>query len=121
MTATPFRDFDEAIHLANTSDYGLTAVVYTRDQLQANRAVRHLDSGMVWVNNYNRNMLGTPFGGAKHSGYGREHSIDTLKEWCCPKTVHAPSGLGEIPKWRGIKAIFGESGSDVVATTTNSA
>ncbi|KAK5116867.1 Aldehyde dehydrogenase mpl4 [Meristemomyces frigidus] len=114
VTVTSFKDYDDAIRLANLSDYGLTAAVYTRDSLQANRAVRALESGMVWVNNYNRNMLGTPFGGAKHSGYGREHSIETLKEWCCPKTVHHPSGLGEIPKWRGIKDIFGESGSDVV-------
>ncbi|KAK4545981.1 Aldehyde dehydrogenase mpl4 [Oleoguttula mirabilis] len=114
VTATPFRDFADAIRLANSSDYGLTAAVYTRDTLQANRAVRALDSGMVWVNNYNRNMLGTPFGGRKHSGYGREHSIETLREWCCPKTVHHPSGLGEIPKWRGIRDIFGESGCDVL-------
>jgi len=114
VTVTPFDTFDEVMGLANSSDYGLTAVIYTKDTLKANRAVRAIDSGMVWVNNYNRNMLGTPFGGAKHSGYGREHSIETLKEWCCPKTVHHPSGLGEFPKWRGIKDIFGESGSDAV-------
>lgn len=68
VTVTPFETFDDAIRITNASKYGLTAIVYTSDQLQANRAVRAIDVGMVWVNNYNRNVLGTPFGGYKHSG-----------------------------------------------------
>lgn len=59
-------------------------------------------------------MLGTPFGGVKHSGYGREHCPETLLEWSRPKTVHSVSGIGEVPKWRSVDEIFGESGSDVV-------
>ncbi|KXL48813.1 hypothetical protein M433DRAFT_62913 [Acidomyces richmondensis BFW] len=114
VTATPFVTFEDAIRMTNASKYGLTAAIYTKDSLKANQAVRAIVTGMVWVNNYNRNMLGTPFGGSKFSGYGREHSIETLREWCCAKTVHHPSGIGEIPKWRGIKDIFGPSGCEVV-------
>lgn len=80
----PFDTFDDAIRIANSSDYGLTAAIYTKDTLTANRATRAIDTGMVWVNNYNRNMLGTPFGGAKHSGYGREHCIGMQKSFRVP-------------------------------------
>lgn len=113
-TIMPFDTFDDAIRITNSSEYGLTSIVYTKDSLKANRAVRAIDTGMVWVNNYNRNMLGTPFGGAKRSGYGREHSIETLYEWCRPKAVHHPSGIGEIPTWRGVRDIYGAKGSDAV-------
>jgi acyl-CoA reductase-like NAD-dependent aldehyde dehydrogenase len=117
VTVTAFDTFDDAIRITNSSEYGLTAIVYTKDQLKANRAVRAIDAGMVWVNNYNRNMLGTPFGGVKQSGYGREHCIETLYEWCRPKAVHTVSGLGDVPMWRGVRDIFGESGCDVQANS----
>ncbi|KAF2765841.1 dehydrogenase [Teratosphaeria nubilosa] len=90
VTVTPFDDFEHGFCLANNTEYGLTAAVYTKDSLQASRAVRALESGMVWVNNYNRNVLGTPFGGMKHSGYAREHTIETLKEWCSAKWTGTP-------------------------------
>ena len=109
----PFDEDQDAIRIANSSEYGLTAAVYTQDQLRANRTIRALDVGMVFNNNYNRAMLGTPFGGAKHSGYGREHCIETLYEWSRPKSVHTLSGMGDIPKWRGIADIFGPNGSEV--------
>jgi acyl-CoA reductase-like NAD-dependent aldehyde dehydrogenase len=52
-------------------------------------------------------QLGVPFGGAKETGYGREHSIDTLKEWCRAKVISQPSGFGEIPTWRAVREVFG--------------
>lgn len=108
----PFDTFEDALRIANSSEYGLTAAVYTKDSLKANRAVRALEVGMVWVNNYNRAILGTPFGGVKQSGYGREHCIETLYDWMTTKTVNTPSGLGEIPSWRAVDQIFGaKSGS----------
>ncbi|KAI2469476.1 dehydrogenase [Annulohypoxylon bovei var. microspora] len=114
VTITPFGSFEDAVRIANSVDYGLTAVVFTKDQLKANRFVRSVEAGMVWINNYNRNVVGTPFGGVKHSGYGREHCIETLFEWTQPKTVHAPSGLKDIREWRGVADIFGVQGSEVV-------
>ncbi|KAJ5941759.1 Aldehyde dehydrogenase N-terminal [Penicillium verrucosum] len=55
----------------------------------------------VLINNYLRGLLGTPFGGVKGSGYGREHWIGTLREWSRIKNVRFPSGLGPIPAWGG--------------------
>lgn len=68
FTVTPFDTYEDAIRITNSSNYSLTAVVYTQDQMKANRAVRAIDVGMVWVNNYARNILRTPFGGYEHSG-----------------------------------------------------
>lgn len=62
-------------------------------------------------------MLGTPFGGVKHSGYGREHCIETLREWAQMKTVHTLSGMSEAPTWRVVEDVFGPSGSDTNAQT----
>ncbi|KAF3058461.1 Aldehyde dehydrogenase [Daldinia childiae] len=114
VTVTPFDTFDDAVRIANSVEYGLTAIVFTKDQVKANRYVRAVETGMVWVNNYHRNVVGTPFGGVKHSGYGREHCIETLYEFTQPKAVHSPSGIVDIPEWRGVVDIFGHSGSEVV-------
>ncbi|KAI0383237.1 dehydrogenase [Hypomontagnella monticulosa] len=114
VTVTPFDTFEDAVRITNSVDYGLTSVVFTQDQLKANRYVRAVEVGMVWINNYNRNVAGTPFGGVKHSGYGREHCLETLYEWTQPKAVHAPSGLSDVREWRGVVDIFGDSGSEVI-------
>ena len=94
-----FDAFDEALAIANDSDYGLVAGVYSRDPVTAQRAARRLDVGVVFVNNYYRSIVGTPFGGAKASGYGREHALQTLREFGRTKAVRTPSGEGEIPRW----------------------
>jgi hypothetical protein len=51
-------------------------------------------------------MLGTPFGGTKHSGYGREHAIATLQEFGYTKMIRFPSGTGAIPIWRGVTDVY---------------
>ena len=61
---------------------------------------------MVLINNYFRGMLGTPFGGTKHSGYGREHAIQTLQEFGYTKMIRFPSGTGTIPTWRGVTDVY---------------
>lgn len=114
VTVMPFDTFEDAIRVTNSSEYGLTSIVFTKDQIKANRFVRSVEVGMVWVNNYARNLLGTPFGGVNSSGYGREHAIETLYDWTTPKAVHVPSGQGEIPSWRVVTDIYGAQGSDVV-------
>jgi acyl-CoA reductase-like NAD-dependent aldehyde dehydrogenase len=94
-----FSDYQQAMRLANGTEYGLTAAVYTSDTDTANRAARDIEAGMVFINNYNRGFLGTPFGGMKSSGYGREHAIETLHEFVRTKNVRQPSGFGQIMRW----------------------
>ncbi len=50
----------------------------------------------MYINHYNRVRIGTPFGGTKASGFGREHTMDTLREFTYAKTLRIPSGEGEI-------------------------
>jgi acyl-CoA reductase-like NAD-dependent aldehyde dehydrogenase len=102
----PFETTDEAISIANDVEYGLVAGVYTRDPIRAQFVSRRIDAGIVFVNNYNRALMGTPFGGTKASGYGREHCIDTLREFGRFKSVRTPNGEGEIPRWPVVDEIM---------------
>ena len=95
-------DEAEAIEVANDTPYGLTAAVFTRDQPTGWRVARALDVGIVFLNNYFRGAGGMPFGGTKASGYGREHTLDTLKEYGRVKLVSMPTGLAPIPRWQGV-------------------
>ncbi|MBQ9301404.1 MAG: aldehyde dehydrogenase, partial [Clostridia bacterium] len=100
----PFDGDEEAISIANDTDFGLIAVVFSESHTRAMRVVRALDTGSVYVNNFYR--LGAqcvPFGGNKASGYGRERCAETLLEFSRPKTVRIPSGLGDIPAWKPIQ------------------
>ncbi|KGO36757.1 Aldehyde dehydrogenase, N-terminal [Penicillium expansum] len=101
VTVGSFETEEEAVNIVNSSQYGLFAGVYSGDFSRAMRVTRKLDVGVVLVNNYFRGLLGTPFGGVKGSGYGREHWIGTLREWSRIKNVRFPSGLGPIPAWGG--------------------
>jgi len=77
--------------------------MFSKDSERCLRVSRRLDVGMIWINNYFRSVLGTSFGGAKESGFGREHSIETLREWTRAKTINQPSRLGQLRHWRGVK------------------
>jgi acyl-CoA reductase-like NAD-dependent aldehyde dehydrogenase len=72
LAVTTFADLDEAIQLGNNTEYGLAAAVWTQDVKKAHRAAHALRAGTVWVNMYHTLDTGSPFGGYKHSGYGRE-------------------------------------------------
>jgi acyl-CoA reductase-like NAD-dependent aldehyde dehydrogenase len=106
VTVTRFCDEDEAVSIMNESEYGLTTAIYSADTTRAFRVARRIDVGMVFINNYFRGVIGTPFGGTKYSGYGREHAIETLREFSYTKMVCFPSGFGTIPSWRAVPDIF---------------
>lgn len=91
---------DEAIAIANGTAYGLTAALITRDHFRASRLAERLEAGMIFINNYlRRSFLGSPFGGVKGSGFGRENAVETLHEFVRSKNVRFPSGKAEIPVW----------------------
>src|SRR5262249_16936967 len=75
VAAIAFDTVDEAVSIANDTDFGLTCAIFTRDHALAMRMARRIDVGMLFINNYFRNgAFGMPFGGVKASGYGREHT-----------------------------------------------
>ncbi|ORA22910.1 aldehyde dehydrogenase family protein [Mycobacterium aquaticum] len=77
----PFDDEDEAVTVANDTEYGLAAGVYTRDGQRAHRVANQMEAGSVWVNTYRAQHWSLPFGGFKQSGLGRENGLDVLREF----------------------------------------
>ena len=95
LTAQPFRDEDEAIELANSTDYGLAATVYTGDEAKAQRVGEQLVAGTVWVNCFFVRDLDAPFGGSRNSGIGREGGRWSFDFYADVKNVvTAPSSGG---------------------------
>ena len=87
VTLQSFKTEAEALQLANTSDYGLSATIWTQDVSRANRVAAQVHSGIIWVNCWLLRDLRTPFGGFKSSGVGREGGWDALRFFTEPKNV----------------------------------
>jgi betaine-aldehyde dehydrogenase len=88
VAALPWRDYDEMIALANDVELGLSAAVWSRDIDAALRTAADVQAGYVWVNDANRHYLGSPFGGVKNSGIGREESPEELLSYLETKSVN---------------------------------
>ena len=87
VTIAPFDTEEEVIKLANGTQYGLSATIWTKDVSKANRVAEGLHSGVVWINCWMVRDLRTPFGGTKSSGVGREGGLDALRFFTEPKNV----------------------------------
>lgn len=91
LSIIPFKDEDEAVAIANDTNYGLTNYVQSADGARRNRLARRLRSGMVEMNGQARGA-GSPFGGVRHSGGAREGGIWGLEEYMTVKSVSGWSG-----------------------------
>lgn len=87
LVVTRFKREEDALALANDSEYGLGAAVWTRDLSRAHRMSRRLKAGSVFVNNYNDGDMTVPFGGYKQSGNGRDKSLHALEKFTELKTI----------------------------------
>jgi aldehyde dehydrogenase (NAD+) len=87
LATIEFGDVDEAIARANDSQYGLAAAVWTKDIKKAHYVAQKLQAGTVWINTYNIYDTAAPFGGYKHSGFGREMGMHALEHYTQVKTV----------------------------------
>jgi acyl-CoA reductase-like NAD-dependent aldehyde dehydrogenase len=89
LTVQIASDFDHACQLAEGTQYGLVAGIYTKDVSKALRFSRFVSSGQVFINQYFAGGVETPFGGTKNSGFGREKGLEGLKAYYTVKTVTA--------------------------------
>ncbi|WP_137897982.1 aldehyde dehydrogenase family protein [Sphingomonas sp. 2SG] len=87
VTVLTFRTDEEALAIANGTEYGLGAGLWTSDLTRAHRIARRLHAGMVWINCYKRVHPASPFGGMGQSGYGREMGFEAMREYTVPKSV----------------------------------
>ncbi|MFF9030952.1 aldehyde dehydrogenase [Streptomyces iakyrus] len=87
LSVLAFDDLDEAVRLANVTEYGLAAGLWTSDLSTAHRVSRALKAGTVWVNCYEEGDLTVPFGGMKQSGNGRDKSAHALEKYTELKTT----------------------------------
>ncbi len=87
LSVLPFDTEDEAIALANGTEYGLASGIWTRDLARAHRVARELVAGTVWVNTYRTSAAQAPFGGVRRSGYGRERGLEAVDEYLRTKNV----------------------------------
>ena len=87
VAAIPFEDEEEAVALANATDFGLAGAVWTGAVDRAHRVAGALRAGTVWINSYKTINVMAPFGGFGHSGFGRSSGYDGLMEYSEPKAV----------------------------------
>lgn len=88
LSIIPFEDFEDAIRIANSNQYGLASGVQTRDIKKAHRAAAQLKAGTVWINTYGQFDPSSPFGGYKMSGYGRENGWEALDFYLQTKMIY---------------------------------
>lgn len=93
-TIIRFENEEDAIDVANDTEFGLAAGVWTGSVPRAHRVASRLRAGTVWVNNYRKTSYATPFGGYKQSGLGRENGADALREFSEEKSIWIDAGQG---------------------------
>ena len=92
VTLIPFDNEEDAVQIANESDYGLSATIWTENEEKANRVSNQVEAGVIWVNCWLVRDLRTPFGGMKQSGMGREGGSEALRFFTEQKNVCTSTG-----------------------------
>src|SRR5690554_947759 len=87
VTITPFENEEEVLMMANSTQYGLSATIWTNDLKRAHGMANDIEAGIVWINAWLVRDLRTPFGGTKSSGVGREGGWEAMKFFTEPKNV----------------------------------
>ena len=87
VTITPFESEDEVLQLANGTEYGLAASIWSQNISRCHRLAKGIESGLVWVNTWMLRDLRTPMGGMKQSGMGREGGFDSMRFFTEAKNV----------------------------------
>jgi 5-carboxymethyl-2-hydroxymuconic-semialdehyde dehydrogenase len=98
LTAISFADEAEALSIANDTQYGLAAYIWTNDSGRALRMAHRIEAGMVWVNSENNRHLPTPFGGVKASGIGRDGGDFSFDFYMETKNICLAQGTHEVPR-----------------------
>lgn len=98
LVALPFTTEDEALEIANSVKYGLTAYIWTKDVTRALRLAHDVEAGMVWVNSQNVRHLPAPFGGVKFSGIGRDGGDYSFDFYMETKNISIALGNHKISK-----------------------
>ncbi len=88
ISVFPWDDYETMVRQVNAVDYGLTASLWTNDVHIAHRTAERMEAGYVWINDSSVHYWGTPFGGWKNSGLGREECLGELREYLQTKVVH---------------------------------
>jgi aldehyde dehydrogenase (NAD+) len=90
LVVIPFEDEDDAVRIANDSNYGLGGSIFTRDANHGEALARRIDTGSVGINFYGSN-LAAPFGGWKDSGLGMEYGPEAISAYVRMKSIHRQS------------------------------
>ncbi|MGA0233923.1 MAG: aldehyde dehydrogenase family protein, partial [Saprospiraceae bacterium] len=98
LSVMKFSTEEEAVQIANSVRYGLTAYIWTKDTGRAQRMARDVEAGMVWVNSENVRHLPTPFGGVKYSGIGRDGGEYSFEFYMETKNISIAYDTHTVPQ-----------------------